>query len=226
MARQVKRAFRYRFCPTGEQAVRGTSSRSGRLRRPSTRARVGSCTCSSFTRTLRGCVTTCARRTSRPPYAPRNWTGPARAAHPRLHPQRRDHPVRRLRGHHWRGHHRPAPPGSRSSRSSLCGSTVVPAHLQIHLIVDSYGTHKTAAIKACWPNIRGSYFTSPRPLFLDQPGRAVVRLPGPPDDPPRRRHERPGPGKPTSGPGSKTGTKVPQLAYARGQCSRTKLGRP
>jgi transposase-like protein len=34
----------------------------------------------------------------------------------------------------------------------------------------------------------------PDRLVLDQPGRAVVRLPGPPDDPPRRTQERPGSG--------------------------------
>ncbi|GGM06332.1 hypothetical protein GCM10010129_57540 [Streptomyces fumigatiscleroticus] len=39
----------------------------------------------------------------------------------------------------------------------------VPAHLQVHLIVDNYGTHQTPAIKPGWRNTRGSNCTSPPP---------------------------------------------------------------
>ncbi|MFI1506173.1 NAD(P)H-binding protein [Streptomyces sp. NPDC020597] len=46
-------------------------SPSGHLRRLSTRAPAGSCTCPSSTRTPPGCATTCARRTPKPPCGPR-----------------------------------------------------------------------------------------------------------------------------------------------------------
>lgn len=43
-----------------------------------------------------------------------------------------------------------------------------------------------------WPAIPASTSTSPR-ILLDQPGRALVRLPHRPEDPPRRPQVRPGP---------------------------------
>lgn len=39
----------------------------------------------------------------------------------------------------------------------------VPAHLQVHLIVDNYGTHKPRRSRPGWPDTRGSSCTSPRP---------------------------------------------------------------
>ena len=39
----------------------------------------------------------------------------------------------------------------------------VPAELDIHLVCDNYGTHKTPAIKAWLASIPGSTCTSPRP---------------------------------------------------------------
>ena len=70
----------------------------------------------------------------------------------------------------------------------------VPAHLQIHLIVrqlrhpqDPRDQGLAGQTPAVPPALH------PDRLLLDQPGRAVVRLPGRPDDPPRRTQERPGP---------------------------------
>jgi hypothetical protein len=70
----------------------------------------------------------------------------------------------------------------------------VPTHLQIHLICDNYGTHKTPAIRT-WlsKHPRLSYALHPDRLLMDQPGRAMVRLSGRPEDPPRRTQERPDP---------------------------------
>jgi len=71
----------------------------------------------------------------------------------------------------------------------------VPVGLDVHLVCDNYGTHKTPEIQdwlASPPPI-------PRPLHpdwivVDQPGRTLVRLPDWPEDPPRRLQERPGAG--------------------------------
>ncbi len=69
----------------------------------------------------------------------------------------------------------------------------VPAELEVHLVCDNYGTHKTPAIQA-WlerhPPVH--HPLHPGRLLLDQPGGAVVRLPHRPDDPPRRAQKRPG----------------------------------
>jgi hypothetical protein len=54
-----------------------------------------------------------------------------------------------------------------------------PPKMDVHLVMDNYGTHKTPTIKGLvrpQPEIHGS--TSPRPRLLAQPGRAqVLRLP-------------------------------------------------
>ncbi len=52
----------------------------------------------------------------------------------------------------------------------------VPAELDVHLI-DNYGTHKSPAIKRWLARTRAFTCTPPRPAQLDQPGRALVRLP-------------------------------------------------
>jgi hypothetical protein len=65
----------------------------------------------------------------------------------------------------------------------------VPAELDIHLICDNYGTHKTPAIKA-WlaahPRFH-MHFTSTGSSWINQ----VVRLPDRPTDPPRSPQQRP-----------------------------------
>ena len=70
----------------------------------------------------------------------------------------------------------------------------VPAGLDVHLVCDNYGTHKTPAIQdwlARHPRFH-VHFT-PTGSSLDQPGRALVRLPHRQEDPPRRPQVRPGP---------------------------------
>ncbi|CAM5392864.1 hypothetical protein SHIRM173S_09229 [Streptomyces hirsutus] len=69
----------------------------------------------------------------------------------------------------------------------------VPAHLQVHLIVGARHSQNPCdqGLAGETPTVRTALH--PDRLLLDQPGRAVVRLPRPPDDPPRRAQERPGP---------------------------------
>jgi DDE superfamily endonuclease len=83
----------------------------------------------------------------------------------------------------------------------------VPARLDVHLVCDNYATHKTPAIQhwlARHPRFQ-VHFT-PTGLQLDQPGRALVRLPHRPEDPPRAPTSQSRPSKPTSATGSSTGT--------------------
>ena len=66
----------------------------------------------------------------------------------------------------------------------------VPAELDVHLVCDNYATHKTPR----HPGLAGPPPPVPPALHadrlvVDQPGRAVVRLPDRPDDPPRRAQE-------------------------------------
>ena len=70
----------------------------------------------------------------------------------------------------------------------------VPAGLEVHLVCDNLATHKTPLIQqwlARHPRFRAALHTDR--LIVDQPGRAVVRPPDRPDDPPRRAQERAGP---------------------------------
>jgi hypothetical protein len=62
----------------------------------------------------------------------------------------------------------------------------VPADLEAHMVCDNLATHKTVVTQqwlARHPRFR---LRLTHRLILDQPGRAVVRLPYRPDDPPRR----------------------------------------
>ena len=83
----------------------------------------------------------------------------------------------------------------------------VPADLDVHLVCDNYGTHKTPAIKA-WlakhPRFH-MHFTPTGSSWINQVERWFGFLTDQ-TDPPRRPQERPGPGEPTSAPGSPTGT--------------------
>ncbi|MFC4947215.1 hypothetical protein [Pseudonocardia sp. GCM10023141] len=70
----------------------------------------------------------------------------------------------------------------------------VPAELDVHLICDDYATHETPAIKGLAggaPPLPPALH--PDRILLDQPGRALVRVPHRPEDPPRHPQERPGP---------------------------------
>ena len=73
----------------------------------------------------------------------------ARAAHPRLRPPRRHQPVRRVQ--HRRRHRDqraappPPPPGVPEVPQEIDKN--VPAGLDVHLVCDNYGTHKTPAIQ-------------------------------------------------------------------------------
>ena len=59
---------------------------------------------------------------------------------------------------------------------------------------DNLATHKAPVVQAGWPATPGPPpALHPDRVVLDQPGRAVVRLPDQPDDPPRRAQERAGP---------------------------------
>ena len=53
----------------------------------------------------------------------------------------------------------------------------VPAQLDVHLICDNYGTHKTPAIKPGWPAHPRFHVHFTPTSSLDQPGGALVRLP-------------------------------------------------
>jgi len=69
----------------------------------------------------------------------------------------------------------------------------VPAGLEVHMVCDNLATHKTP-----YPGMAGPPPPVPPALHadrfvLDQLGRAMVRLPDRPEDPPRRAQERAGP---------------------------------
>jgi len=72
----------------------------------------------------------------------------------------------------------------------------VPEHLDVHLVCDNYGTHKTPAVTA-WlarhPPVPHAFH--PDQLQLDQPGRTLVRVRHRRTDPPRQPHLRPSPGE-------------------------------
>ncbi|MEV0901255.1 IS630 family transposase [Actinoplanes sp. NPDC049802] len=70
----------------------------------------------------------------------------------------------------------------------------VPVELDVRLVCDNYGTHKTPAVRARLDRHPGSTCTSPRPAHPDQPGRALVRVPHRPEDPPRCTQKRPSSG--------------------------------
>ena len=123
--------------------------------------------------------------------------GMPETAHPRLRPPRHHQPVRRVQ--HRRRHRDQrsctAATGPSSSRSSWSRSTrPVPADLDVHLVCDNYGTHKTPAIQA-WlaRHPRFHMHFTPTGLQLAQPGRALVRLPHRRPAHPRRPPKRPGP---------------------------------
>ena len=69
----------------------------------------------------------------------------------------------------------------------------VQAGLEVHLVCDNLATHKAPVIQA-WlarhPRFRLALHA--HRIVVDQPGRAVVRLPDRSDDPPRRAQERAG----------------------------------
>jgi DDE superfamily endonuclease len=70
----------------------------------------------------------------------------------------------------------------------------VPTHLQVHVVADNYGTHKTPAITA-WLTSRPRlpHALHPHRLQLGQPGRTLVRLPQQSAHPPRQPHLGPRP---------------------------------
>ena len=70
----------------------------------------------------------------------------------------------------------------------------VPAELDVHLICDNYGTHKTPAIKS-WllRHPRFQLHFTPTSSSLAQPGRALVRRTDRQEAPPRRPPLRPSP---------------------------------
>lgn len=66
----------------------------------------------------------------------------------------------------------------------------VPAAWDVHLILDNYGTHTTAAIYPGWPNGRGPRALHPHERLLDQLGGALVCDPYRDPDSTRRPPER------------------------------------
>ncbi len=68
----------------------------------------------------------------------------------------------------------------------------VPGGLDVHLVCDNYGTHKTPEIQG-WPAIPLSRPLHADRIVVDQPGGTLVRLPDRPEDPPRRPQVRPSP---------------------------------
>ena len=62
----------------------------------------------------------------------------------------------------------------------------VPGGLDVHVVCDNYGTHKTPAIKAWLASRPRFQLHHPDRLLMGQPGRAVVRVPDRPDDPAQR----------------------------------------
>jgi len=116
--------------------------------------------------------------------------------HPRLRPARRRQPVRRL-PHiadgtviselHRRHRHQELLKFLKKIDKN------VQAGLDVHLVCDNYGTQKTPG----HPGLARPPSPLPRPLHpdglkLDQPGRALVRLPHRPEDPPWRPQVSPG----------------------------------
>ena len=92
--------------------------------------------------------------------------GHAREAHPRLRPPRHHQPVRGVQ--HRRRHRdlQPAPPAPRHRVQEVPDQDrrQVPDDLDVHLICDNYGTHKTPdRSRPGWPRTPGSTCTSPRP---------------------------------------------------------------
>jgi transposase len=71
----------------------------------------------------------------------------------------------------------------------------VPAELDVHLVCDNYGTHKTPAIKTWLAKQAVPHALHADRVLLDQPGRAVVRVPDRPADPTRRPQIRSGTGE-------------------------------
>ena len=83
--------------------------------------------------------------------------------------------------------------------------TQVPADLDVHLVCDNYGTHKTPAIQtwlAAHPRFHAALH--PDQLLVAQPGRTVVRLTSPTDCCAAATTAASRPSKPTSATGSKT----------------------
>jgi hypothetical protein len=72
----------------------------------------------------------------------------------------------------------------------------VPPELDVHLVCVNLATHKTPAIRD-WlgRHPRGPSALHPDRLLVDQAGRALVRVPHRPGDPPWGPQERPGPRK-------------------------------
>ena len=98
-----------------------------------------------------------------------------------------------------------APPRERVPRSS--SSTIeanVPADLDVHLVMDNYGTHKTAAIRGWLARASAlSRALHPDLRLLAQPGRALVR-PAHRQAAPARRPPHVAELEPTSAPSSTT----------------------
>ncbi len=81
---------------------------------------------------------------------------------------------------------------SSSASSSTRSTAAVPAELDVHLILDNYGTHKTPLIRrwlAAAPRFH-LHFT-PTGRVVAQPGRALVRAAHGEADPPRRAPQHP-----------------------------------
>ncbi len=122
----------------------------------------------------------------------------ARTAHPRLRPERRDQPVRRLQ--HRRRHRDlpdppPAPRGGvqevpdrdrqgRPGRAGRAPGLRQPRHPQ---------DPRDPGLARPPPPVPPALHA--HRIVVDQPGGAVVRVPDRPNDPPRSPQERPGPGK-------------------------------
>ena len=87
----------------------------------------------------------------------------------------------------------------------------MPAELDVHLVCDNYGTHKTPAIKA-WlarhPRFH-MHFTPTGSSWINQVERWFGYLTDQ-THPPRRPQDRCRPSKPTSAPGSSAGTTDPK----------------
>ncbi len=87
--------------------------------------------------------------------------------------------------------------------------TEVPDDLEVHLVCDNYGTHKSPAIT----RLAGRPPAFPRALHadllqLDQPGRTLVRLPHRGSAAPRRPPQRASTRRKTSATGSRPGTRT------------------